>query len=229
MKYVKMLGLAAIAAAALMAFVGASSASATVLCKVAGTGSPTGTTCPAGEALGVGAEIHAVLESGTSATLTGEPGTEKVIVCNESTVKGEVTAEGSATATAKGNITALTFGKCTSPSLGGTACTVTTLKGGTLEAHWISGTHNGTLTSNGAEVTTSCNSIFGAIHCIFTTNSSTIGTLNGSATTGKTATFEAFEVPLTQVATNALCPSEAGWDGKYEVTTPDTLNVAGHT
>jgi len=39
MKHVKLLGLAAVVAAALMAFVGASSASATVLCSEPGTSS----------------------------------------------------------------------------------------------------------------------------------------------------------------------------------------------
>jgi hypothetical protein len=57
MKYLKMLGLAAIAAAALMAFVGAGTASAAggVLCKVEGTSS--GTTCPSGQAYTPGTKI----------------------------------------------------------------------------------------------------------------------------------------------------------------------------
>jgi hypothetical protein len=222
MKHVKMLGLAAMAAAALMAFVGASTASATVLCKTSTT-----TTCPAGWALAKGEKLHAVLEPEKIATLTGERPehtTEKVITCTSSTVEGEVTNAGSATETAKGNITVLTFTGCTSPSTGGGKCTVTTLKGGTLEAHATSG-GNGTLTSSGAEVTTSCESIFGNIHCIFTTNNANIGNINGTPTTGKTATFKAFEVPLTQVSTSVLCPEKAGWDGEYEVTTPDTLSV----
>jgi hypothetical protein len=228
MKYVKMLGLAAAAITALMAFVGGSTASATVLCKTTVLGSPTGTTCPAGWAMVKGEKLHAILESGASATLTGEPGTEKIMVCAESTVEGEVTTEGSATETAKATVTVFTLSKCTSPALGGTACTYTMLKGGTLEAHWTSN-HDGRLTSNGTEVTTSCNSIFGAIHCIFTTNNTNIGTISGSATTGKTATLKTFEVPLNQVATSALCPEAAGWDAEYEVTTPDLLNIAAHT
>jgi len=228
MKYVKMLGLAAVAAAALMAFVGASSASATVLCK---TALGAGGTCPSGWAMKAGDELHAVLESGTSAVLTEEAPehTVKVIVCTSSTVQGKVTEEGTSTTTAKGEITTLDFTGCTSPKLGGTACTVTTLKGGTLEAHVTGTGPNGTLTSNGAEVTTSCNSIFGTIHCIFQTANTNVGVINGSSTTGKTATFKANEALLNQVSTSVLCPEKAGWDGEYEVTTPDTLNVGVST
>jgi len=221
MKRIKMLGLASVAVAVLTAFVGASTASATVLCKTSAT-----TSCPAGWAMAKGEKLHVVLETGGSSVLTEEAPehTVKAIVCTASTVEGEVTSAGSATETVKANVTALTFTGCTSPKLGGTACTFTTLKGGTLEAHANSG-GNGTLTSSGTEMTTSCNSIFGSIHCIFTTNNTNIGTVNGTPTTGKTATLKVFEALLTQVATSPLCPEKAGWDGEYEITTPDTLSI----
>jgi len=47
MKYPKLLGLSAGVGVALMAFVGVTSASASILCKT-NTGAPTGTTCAEG-------------------------------------------------------------------------------------------------------------------------------------------------------------------------------------
>jgi len=220
MKYVKMLGLAAVAAAALMAFVGASTASATVLCKTTGTGSPTGTTCPANQAYPAGTEIHAVNEG--NAVLTG-PETTVLITCTISTVKGSTENEGSNTETVKGPIEKLTFENC------GAGVTVTVLKPGKLEVHWIEGTHDGTLTSSGAEVTTVTPSIFGNVHCIYTTTNSDIGKLTHSSTDTNAATMEAEHAPLQQLSTSGLCPSQAFWDAKYEVTTPKPLFVAGHT
>ncbi len=219
MKYVKMLGLAAVAAAALMAFVGASTASATVLCKVegekAGTAT-TGTKCPAEKAYPKGTVIHAVNTS--TAILEGEPFN---IECKKSTVQGETTNEGSATETVDGPITVLTFEEC-GPS------TVTVLKKGTLEVHWINnedkGSHDGTLTANGQEVTTETSTIFGKVHCIFVTENTDLGTLKG----GNPATFTANAV-IKKLSTNALCPSPGTWTASYEVTSPKPLFVADHT
>lgn len=218
MKYVKMLGLAAVAAAALMAFVGVSTASATVLCTTAeGSGATTGTTCAAGWAEKEGQEIHAISEGTTTLTTSF-----KNIECKKSTVAGKLANEGSATETVKGNIETLTFEECN--------CEVNVLQKGELEIHWIEGTHNGTLTGNKSVITTQCSTIFGAVHCIYTTSNTHLGTLTGSATTGKTATLdvEGKNIPLFE-PTSSLCPEKSAWDAKYEITTPDTLNVAGHT
>src|SRR5512144_2251569 len=119
MKYIKMLGLAAVAAAALMAFVGASSASATVLCKTSVVG--TGGICPTG--WGYSGEIHGVAE--VPPVLTGTINIE----CEESTVQGNATeGTGSPTETPNGAITTLTFtGNCN--------CEVVVVKNGTLEIH----------------------------------------------------------------------------------------------
>jgi len=227
MKYVKMLGLAAVAAAALMALVGASSASATVLCQTTPVANGAGTekaTCPEGWAYPKETVIHGVLDPEQHATLTDGEG-NKVITCKKSTVKGKTANEGAANETVTGAIEVLTFEECTSPFLGNTACTVTTVKGGTLELHWIVDTENGTLTSNGAEVTTNCGSIFGTIHCIFTTAKTDVGVLTG----GNPATLDAESNKIPQVATNGLCPAEAKWDAKYEITEPKPLYVANET
>ncbi|HEX5527551.1 MAG TPA: hypothetical protein VFX44_10205 [Solirubrobacterales bacterium] len=123
MKYVKMLGLAAIAAAALMAFVGAGSASATTL------------TCE-GSACSVGANFHS--ESNGKAVLDAPFGN---VECN-STVQGEVTSATEASV----KITELKWTNCGSDN-------VVTLASGTLKITNIAGTKNGTVTSTGAEVT----------------------------------------------------------------------------
>jgi hypothetical protein len=222
MKYVKILGLAAVAAAALMAFVGASTASATVLCKTEGIKNgtqTTGTTCPSGWAFE--GEIHAVFEPTVALPKAKLTTAFKNIECEESTVTGKTTNEGSATETVDGKVEVLTFGKCN--------CEVVVIKTGTLELHWIENSHNGTLTSNGAEVTAQCESVFGPVHCIYVTENTDLGTLTGSATTGGTATMDIESANIPRLKTDPLCAETAKWDAKYKVTTPDALNVTGHT
>ncbi len=124
MKYIKILGLLAVAAAAMMAFAG--SASATTVTSNDGT-TPT---------IEASAEGHAVLHNPIAK-----------IEC-ASTVKGAVESHGSGV-TAKGNIASLTFGSpvgtCTND------WHVTVVSAGSLEIHSI-GSGNGTLTSSGATV-----------------------------------------------------------------------------
>ena len=213
MKYVKMLGLAAVVAAALMAFVGASSASATVLCKT----TPTAGTCPPGQAYEAGTEIHAV-NVGTVKLDT----TFKNVECSGSTVKGVTSNEGGPTETVTGPeaSAALTFTGCN--------CTVNVLKPGTLEIHLIEGTNNGTLTSNGAEVTVSCSTLFGTVHCIYETTNDSIGDLTASATSTSAAIFHSTAV-INRKPTAAICSEESTWTATYEVTSPKPLYVAKET
>jgi len=207
MKYVKMLGLAAVAAAALMAFVGASSASASVLCKTAPNAEGK---CAAG--WGFSGEIHA--------TTTEKPkltSTFKTVECDESTVKGNATeGTGSPTETPNGAATLSFTGHCN--------CTVVVASGGTLEIHAIGDTGNGTVTSNGATVTIQCSTIFGAVHCNYVTNNKDIGTLVG----GTPATMN-ITIKIEEEATSSLCDAEATWHGNYSVTTPTGLWVATST
>jgi len=207
MQHVKILGLAALAAMAVMAFVGAGTASATALYSGA-------------TKLGVGTEIVATLSG--SASLTTTEGTV-LDTCTGGEVKGKITDAGgyhSATethTTVKGNIEALTWTNCTEPT--------TTISKGGLEVHWIDKTINGTVTSianthTGAvsEVTIQT-TIFGS--CVFTIASGgTIGTLTGSTTT--TATFD---INATATRKTGLCPSSAKWVGTYKVTKPVPLHV----
>jgi len=212
MKYLKMLGLAAISAAALTALFGAGSASATTLTGTGCTGTPSNH-CAVGTTITSQAEGMTILHPPF-----GE------IKCEESTVSGKTTTTGGETETVKGNIESLTFTKCNA--------TVTPITNGgtygTLEIHTEkeAANNNGTLTSSGSEVTVE---YFGT-HCIFKTGGTTptdIGVVTGAATT-KTehATFDiSATIPRTGGRSGAFCGSTAQWTGSYTVTSPKNLNV----
>jgi hypothetical protein len=211
MKYVKMLGLAAVAAAALMAFVGAGTASATVLCN-------TETSPCTGTKYGVGQKIESHLKGGTEAVLVAGFATVK---CTTSVVNGAVTAAGSSSATVVGNITTLDFTNCN--------CTVAALENadktfGQLEIHYTS-SGDGTLTGKNSRVTINCS----GVSCIFGTAAT--GTTIGTVTGAKIATLKA-EAKLPYVAgdaSNFICTAGSGtgsWTANYEVTNPENLYVA---
>ena len=123
MKYIKMLGLLAVAAAALMAFAG--SASATEITSSTGK-TPT---------------IKA------TSTNTALDGAFTTVTCGHSEVGGTVEAHGApndAKTPATGKITTLDFTLCNYP--------VTVVNNGTLSVTGTTPTGNGTLTSNGAKV-----------------------------------------------------------------------------
>jgi len=202
MKYLKILGLAAVAAMALMAFAG--SASATVLRSTSGI-------------LPAGTEIDASLKAGTSASLTDTAG-HTLVTCTASTVKGKTANAGSATETVKGTVEKanLTFGtettKCT--------VTVTTTEGGELEIHWISGTTNGTLTAKGFKI--DINTVLFGVCTYIAGEGIDLGTLTGS-TTGE-ATMDINAV-VKLVSGGGICEPTAKWVGTYTVTTPKPLWV----
>ena len=123
MKYVKILGLLAVAAAALMAFAGTASADNVSTTTGGAAATPT---------------IHAVSEG--HATLHNP--IDKIECA--STVEGTVTGHG-AGQPVSGPINVLTFAPCTN------SWHVTATNAGTLSVSATSG-HNGTLTSNGATV-----------------------------------------------------------------------------
>jgi len=124
MKYVKMLGLLAVAAAAMMAFAGTASATLITSEGSAYTGE-----------IKAEAEGHAVLDNPIS-----------TIRC-ASTVAGTINSHGLGN-TANGPITGLTFTGCTDD------WHVTVVTSGTLEGHYVAGINGGnvTLTSSGATV-----------------------------------------------------------------------------
>jgi hypothetical protein len=202
MKYVKILGLAAIAAMALMAF-GAGTASATKLCL----NSLSTTACSSH--LGIGGTVEGTL---TGSAVLETTGGSTLDTCTGSTVSGKTTTTAATGAAVTGNVETLTWTGCTFPT--------TTITKGTLEIKHISGTDNGTLTGKGQEVTINTG-FFGA--CTYGTGAGTdLGTVVG----GNPAkiTINAL-VPLTKNE-SGLCPAEARWTASYTVTKPNPVYVA---
>ena len=197
MNKLKPFALAAVAFAAFASFA-AATASATELNSISGT-------------YGTGTTIAASAE-GT--TVLHPPIGD--IECEESKVEGKTTNAGGSSETVKGNIETLTFSKCNA--------TVTVLKKGTLEVHTRTSEEdlNGTLTSSGAEVTV----VFVGFHCIFSTNSTDLGTVTGSGNTGGNATLDIeATIPRTGGSSGIFCGSEAEWTGSYKVSSPSHLDV----
>src|SRR6185503_13925891 len=158
MKYLKMLGLVAVAAMALTAFA-ASTASATTL-------ETNGVATKAAET------ITATLEAGSSAILKDEFGTT-TDTCTVSEVEGTSNAISGASPTwLGGTINKLTFEKCTH--------TTKVDANGGLEIMWTSGT-NGEVKSTGAEVTVQ-STFFGATALCKTGAGTKIGTFTGVKT-----------------------------------------------
>jgi hypothetical protein len=200
MKYMKMLGLFAMAAAALMAFAGA--ASATELYSGATTQK-------------VGTILDFSLKSGTSALWkeTSPPSGEgnTLDTCTSSTVTTEITNAGSATTTTTGRNTGITWSGCTWPT--------TTTKLGRLEVHWTSGV-NGTITAD-TEIGVKMNTFFFG-ECIY---GPTAGTTLGTVAGGNPATFTANAVTEKLAESNFACPATALWTGTYVSTSPAQLEV----
>jgi hypothetical protein len=130
MKYLKMFGLAVVAAAALTAFLGAGSASATVLCKTAVN------PCPEGERWSTGTSLDA-----TSTHITFY----EANTCVASTLSAKTTSNGGSGVPVPLAIEGLSFSTCTKNTI------VTTL--GELQIEWINGTHDGIIKDRGTKGT----------------------------------------------------------------------------
>jgi hypothetical protein len=205
MNYLKLLGLAAMAATALMAFAGAGTASATVICKT----EPTAGVCPAGWDYPAGTVGKASLKPGTTVILESTAGTIED-TCTKSTVEGTSENTGSATTTVKSTLTGLTFGNCTN--------TTDTISPGSGELHWISGTNNGTLTTVGTEVTMN----LAGVSCTYGTG---VGTDMGTTVGGNPGSLAARAV-VNKVAGSFLCPSDTMFTAEYVATEPTAAWVA---
>jgi hypothetical protein len=194
MKHLRMLGLAAIAALGLMAFVGAGTASATTLSTdAAGT-----------VKYGVGTEIHSTLKSGTSAILETTEGTT-IATCTTSTVRAAI---GVATGVwVSGAINVLNFGGCSQVTV--------VVARGTLEITKGAG-DAGTVVGKGSEVTLE---LFG-VSCIYGTGTgTTLGTIAG----GKESEL-AVNAVLPKISGGFLCPATGRWTATYIVTAPHALH-----
>ncbi len=191
MKYVKILGLLAVAAAALMAFAGTASATSvtTTTGGAASTPGNGGTNPPA---------IHAVNEGGHVVLANAIANIE----CS-STSEGSVTAHG-AGKEASGPLSKLEFTGCTN------SWHVTVTAAGSLSVAWTSG-HNGTAKSTGAKVTTTRL----GVTCNYETNATDIGTVTG----GSPATLDiSASIPIA-AGSSGLCGSgNAKWSGSYSTT-----------
>lgn len=204
MNYLKMLGIAATAAAAiLMAF--AATASATWLT------SPTGTTYTGT----ITAVAHDEIEL---------HGTFITVKCNSAHLDGQVVAHGTSNEqTVVIELSTHSVGECN--------YSVTIKSAGTLEIHPIeddlSGDveHTGTVTSSGTEMSISTS----VGTCVFTTNNTDIGTLTGSDDTGGHATIDHLSTKLPRTGGNFLCGSSGTLTGGYTITTPTKLWVDQHT
>jgi hypothetical protein len=199
MKYLRIVASAAVVAMALMALVGPGTASATALCK----NSANTTTCS--EKYGAGTEIKFTNE-GTETLTTAFQNNE----CSESTFHGTITVA----------VGIVTIGVAFLRRI--CHCPTTVLKNGSLSITHILGTDNGTVTSSGLEMTTSCSTIFGTVHCIYSTNGTHTGTLTG----GNPANLTISSANLPRLTTNALCDESANLDGTYKVSTPAPLFVS---
>ena len=200
MKYLKMLGLAAVAAVATMAYLGAGSASAQTLYKY--------TTPSANEKVATGTELVLTLEKETSLLLKDTLGGVND-TCTGSEMKGKVGTN--TTTDAGGAISTLTFTGCSH--------TKDTLANGELEIKNIAGTTNGTVVSKGARITMT-STIFG-ISCIPNTGAgTTLGTLTGAKSPTAQATLD-----INSVITLENGCGDSTWTGKYEVTSPVGLTV----
>ncbi|HET7509943.1 MAG TPA: hypothetical protein VFJ65_06810 [Solirubrobacterales bacterium] len=208
MNYLKMTSFIAVAIACLITALGAAEASATVLCKTAD-----GKTCKSGWGY-ESRPIHAVLDPGTgNAKITT---TFKNVECGKSTIEATILGEGGATETIRAEVSVFSFEECN--------CEVKTLEKGTLEIHYTSGT-NGMLTSNEAEFTVTCSTIFGNVHCIYVTANTSLGTITG----GSPATVDVEGANIPRASTSALCSEKANLDAKYEITDPSPLYVSAET
>jgi hypothetical protein len=208
MKYLKTLGLAAIAAAGLMALLGAGTASATVLCET--TVSP----CPAGWDVVAGWHYHKTIEPGTSVVVTDSFG-GLINTCTTGTITGTETNTGSSTTTVSGHDSIVSLGNVLTP------CTrpVTTVTAGSEEIHHISGTDNGTVTSTGMTLIIHSVPLFGS--CQYSTSNSDIGTVTGTSTTGGAPTFDM----LGTLASENGCP-KGTLEGSYLYAGSTNFNVA---
>jgi hypothetical protein len=197
-KHLKVLGLAVIAAMAVMAF-GAASASATQICV---TGAPGDGKCATADTERELAQNESIVGASKNPTLTNDITN---VTCENSSVTVKMTSENTVTPIT-GEITALSFtGNCKTAS--GTACTVTVKN---LP-------YSGSLTSSsltaedptGAGALVKCGFL---INCEFLTKKATLSVAHD--------TFTATSVPLTR--SGGFCPEEANWDAVY--TGPATVS-----
>jgi hypothetical protein len=204
MKHVKLLGLAVLAGALLMAIVGSGTAiGATNFCTT--QESP----CPEANRWAAGTTLDFTVKSGTSAALVTTTG-EALDTCTGGTVKGKMEKAEPVT----DSIESLTWTGCTFPT--------TTTKLGKLEVTNSATAHNGTVKADSEIGVTINGGFFGS--CIYGV---TAGTDLGELKEGKPATFVANAVAERLTGSALACPETAKWTAEYTLTEPSakTLSV----
>jgi hypothetical protein len=205
MKYVKTLGLAVVAAAALMAIAGAGTASATVFCST--------TTTPCSSKWPAGTELRFTVTSGTSGLWKSTAG-ETIANCPEGEIKGKMSNTGGATETVKETVAASGL---TWPGVGGCLRTITT-EGGTLEFHAIAGTDNATITVTGIKITLEVEA-FG-VSCIYGFGTGeNLGTLTGN---GSGKAVMDINTSFLKKEGSFLCPESLKWTESFTQVAPST-------
>lgn len=195
MKYLKIFGLTALAAAAVTA-IGSGAASATVL------------TCSTGVHCNAGTTIHAEAEGKTIFhPIFGD------IECNSSTLEASTTNTGGAGIRVVANVGAASYTGCNA--------TVSVINKGTLAIEGIGG-NNGTLISTNLTLTTEflgvhCLWATGETDIGTVTGSATTG---GSATFDISGAFLKHGG-----RSGAFCGKTMPWTGSYKLSSPATLNV----
>ncbi len=210
MKYLKMLGLAAIAAAALTAFVGTGTAAAEW--QFCTTNEP----CPTGHAT-TGKMWESVLENpsakhitanATNPVLTSNLGN---VTCASSQTTLTLTATTATLNAIKGHISTVTFTSCTLKDPFGVSHACNNIHAGGFQGN-VSKTSAsaGTLTVENVFVKLVCP---GFIECSFGGKD-----LKLPFTEGNPATVTANKVALEKEAGGFLCPSTSEWDATYKTT-----------
>jgi hypothetical protein len=217
MRKLKMLGVSAVALLALaVAAIGATSASATVLCST----NPSTHVCPSANLLAGPGRSAAISASSTNATLVTSGGLlNPSVTCRSSTANITAGPGGGSGVALPGRLTGLTFTSCTStnPSGCSSSAIVTGLPtSGSLA--WLSGTHNGTITITAPDVEIDCPFLGATIRCHYGGNSVT-----GTVTGGNPATVS-FNAVVNSL-TGSPCPPRATWTATYTVTSPRPMYV----
>lgn len=204
MKCLKMLGLAAVAAMALAALLGAGPASATVLCT------ENKIPCPAGEDYEFNTEIE--MSQVSSSVIKSTNGTA-LSTCGDSKIKGRTENTGGKGVLVKVEITEMTFTECTNKT------TATVLGRMTIEYIKFTNTVAEGKIDN-TQVTV--NSIFGS--CVYGAAESPgtpAGLLTGATMSG-VGTYHGKAV-LSKVEGSAFCPGDVIWEAQYTITKPTQL------
>lgn len=198
MKRSKILAAVVAAAMAVMVLLGASTASATVLCETE--------TFPCSAVYPKGTELKADL---TSPSIFEKPNGAEFSRCGKETLVASVANAGGPSTRVMATLNALEFSECTGYSK-------TVLKTGSLEIEQIPFTNDGTVRATEMEFTFE---LFGLVHCKWRATSLNLGVLHGGSDPTLNVTL-----PLEPLS---ICNGSeySHWTTTFTLTTPSPLYV----